>query len=145
MLCEYSLFSFCTLFPVAVVSYIAWNYEYVAKLLAYDSDLGIVKFGREEVQVNTSMGRLRLPHLTLPSYDWTVGFFTDDVADVREAAPRAPDPSGGQIVPCSSPSLSRETQSAEIVQLWKYIEMLFLGKQACPVDLDKHFRGISVQ
>ena len=84
MLCEYSLFSFCTLFPVAGVSYVAWNYEYVAKLLAYDSDLGIVKFGKDEVQVNTSMGRLRLPHLTLPSYDWTVGLFVDDVTDVQD-------------------------------------------------------------
>lgn len=41
------------------------------------SDTGVIKCRKGQLTVNTTSGLLRLPQVTLPSYDWDVHFFTD--------------------------------------------------------------------
>ena len=79
MYCEYSVFSFCTVVPLSVISFLFWNYEFTLKMLAYGTQLGNVKFGKKSLEIDTTCGKFNIPTITLPSYDWSVGFFLEDI------------------------------------------------------------------
>ncbi len=78
MFCEYEVFSFCTLMPISLVGMMLWHYETVVKCLVYNSGIGNVKFTKTSLEVESVQGKLSVPCLTLPSYDWSVGFFLDN-------------------------------------------------------------------
>jgi hypothetical protein len=84
MFCEYEVFSFCTLMPLSVISFMVWNYEFIIKSLTYGADIGNVRFTKRSLDVETTQGGLSIPVLTLPSYDWSVGFFVDDSSTVTD-------------------------------------------------------------
>ena len=84
MFCEYEIFSFCTLFPISLIGTIFWNYEIFFKLLAYNPEIGNVRFTKTSLEVESVQGKLSVPCLTLPSYDWSVGFFVDNMFDVED-------------------------------------------------------------
>ena len=84
MYCEYELFSFCAMMPISVIGFMLWNYQYIIKSMTYGTDLGNVKFSRRSLEVATTQGQLSIPVMTLPSYDWNVGFFVGDTSTVRD-------------------------------------------------------------
>lgn len=80
MYCEYELFSFCTLFPMVILSYAAYNYQEVVDFFLYGPGIGRVNLKKDQMTVETTSGNLRLPTVKLPSLDWEFRFFTQDVS-----------------------------------------------------------------
>ena len=86
MYCEYEFFSFCSLFPMTIISYAVYNYQDVIDFFLYGPGVGRVILKSDNMTVETTSGDLRLPTLKLPSLDWEVRFFTkyvskDDLKD----------------------------------------------------------------
>ena len=78
MSCEYETLSFCTLFSLTVASLSFWNFPFIVKVLKYGENIGDFVAKESKVTVNSTLGTLNLPIVSLPSYDWTVGFFVDE-------------------------------------------------------------------
>jgi len=78
------MFSFCTLMPVSVIGFALWHYETFIKCLVYHSTIGNVKFSKTSLEVESVQGKINVPCVKLPSYDWSVGFFVDGAFGVKD-------------------------------------------------------------
>lgn len=68
----------------SVVGTILWNYELFIKLVTYGTDLGNIKYKKDKAEVSTISGKVNIPVLTLPNFDWSVGFFDSDIPSVND-------------------------------------------------------------
>ena len=70
--------------PVSITGALIWNYEILLKMFVYGSDLGNIKIGKKTINVVSTNGNINIPTLTLPSFDWTVGFFMEDIEHIKD-------------------------------------------------------------